>query len=99
MKKITMVMCVLAMMTGWSFAVQAAQARYIDIGVNGMVCDFCAQSLKKLFSKQDAVDKIDISLETKKITVTLKPDQDLSDEVVKKLVVDSGYAVESVARR
>jgi copper chaperone CopZ len=98
MKKMMLVCAIISMM-GFAGLAHASQARVIDVGVNGMVCDFCAQSLKKLFGKQEAVEKVDISLETKKITVTLKPDMQLSDDTVKKLVVDSGYAVESVSRR
>lgn len=99
MRKRMMMLSVAVALMGIAPAVQAAQSQVIDVGVNGMVCDFCAQSLKKMFGKQQNVEKVDISLETKKIVVTLKPDADLSDDVVKKLITDSGYAVESIARR
>lgn len=68
----------------------------IHIGVNGMVCDFCAQSLKKVFLKQDAVRDIDVSLEKKLVTVYVKQDKALDDTTIKKLIVDAGYNVENI---
>lgn len=68
----------------------------IHIGVNGMVCDFCAQSLKKVFLKQDAVGAIDISLEDKLITVSLKKGKSLDDATIQKLVIDAGYEVSKI---
>jgi copper chaperone CopZ len=99
MKKVVMMMAVVTSFMGFGLTAQAAQNRIIDVSVNGMVCDFCAQSLKKIFGKQQNVEKVDISLETKKIVVTLKPEKDLSDDVVTKLITDSGYAVEAISRR
>lgn len=74
----------------------AAVSETIHIGVNGMVCDFCAQSLKKVFLKQEAVQKVDISLEDKLITLGLKKNKSLDDGTIKKLVVDAGYEVSSI---
>ena len=68
----------------------------VHVGVNGMVCDFCAQSLKKVFLKQGAVQKVDISLEDKLITLELKKGKAIDDATIKKLVVDAGYEVSSI---
>lgn len=78
--------------------VNPASTKTIHIAVNGMVCDFCAQSLKKVFGKQDGVEKVDISLEKKLITLTVKPDTKLDDATITKLVTDSGYAVDKIHR-
>ena len=59
--------------------------------VNGLVCDFCAQSLKKVFGKKEAVEKINVNLDDKVITITFKEGQSLSHEEIEKVIVDSGY--------
>lgn len=79
-------------------AVKPAATQTIHVGVNGMVCDFCAQSLKKVFGKQKGVEKVDISLEKKLITLTLTSDAKLDDTTITRLVTDSGYAVEKIHR-
>lgn len=96
MKKL-MMLAIFAMlsMASASFATEM-KGETIHVGVNGMVCDFCAQSLKKVFLKQEAVKDIDVSLEKKLITIDTKPGKTLDDKVIDQLVVDAGYAVEKI---
>ena len=35
----------------------------LSISVNGLVCDFCARSIEKLFSKKESVKSINVNLE------------------------------------
>jgi|SRR5690606_4988424 len=70
----------------------------IHVAVNGMVCDFCAQSLIKTFKKKEAVSDIDVSLEKKLVTIYLKKGASLDDNVIKETVVDAGYAMEGIHR-
>ena len=66
--------------------------------VNGMVCDFCARAVTKVFGKQDAVENVHVDLDNGEIHVTLKPGADLSDETVADLVKKSGYDLVSIER-
>ena len=55
-----------------------------------MVCDFCAQSIEKVFLKQLGVERVDVNLEVGKVTVKMidvfKDDEDgISDERIKQL--------------
>ena len=78
--------------TGLPFSVHAAaQTVYAD--VNGLVCDFCARALDKVFSKQKAVENIDVNLSTKVIAIHFKEGQGLSDEEIAKLINNAGYSV------
>jgi copper chaperone CopZ len=70
----------------------------VHVGVNGMVCDFCAQSLVKTFKKNEAVQDIDVSLEKKLVTIYLKKGMSLEDKVIQVTVVEAGYAVEGIHR-
>lgn len=66
--------------------------------VNGMVCDFCARAVTKVFGKEDAVDSVHVDLDNGEIHVTLKTGSALSDERVASLVKKSGYDLVSIAR-
>ena len=44
----------------------------LNISVNGLVCDFCARSIEKIFSKKESVQSININLEKMLITINLK---------------------------
>ena len=66
--------------------------------VNGMVCDFCARAVTKVFGKEEAVDTVHVDLDKGEIHVTLKSGAALSDDRVGELVKKSGYDLVSVER-
>ena len=70
----------------------------IVIKVNGMVCDFCAQSLKKVFGKEDSVNDITVNLDNQTVTVDTKDGATLSDEKIKELIEWGGYELVSIDR-
>lgn len=80
------------------FAPSAFAGEIVKVNVNGMVCDFCARAIEKVFTKQDAVESVNVDLSAKQITVTMKDAQTLNDEIITRLVMDSGYAVVSIER-
>ena len=73
-------------------------ATMVTAHVKGMVCDFCARSVSKVFNKHDAVEKVHVDLDSGEIHVGLKPGASLSDEEVKTMVEKSGYSLTSVER-
>jgi copper chaperone CopZ len=73
-------------------------AETIKATVNGLVCAFCATGIEKTFKKQPAVDTIKVDLESKLVTIGLKPDQKLDDASLTKLINDAGYTVVGIAR-
>ena len=75
------------------FATYSYADECVDVSVNGMVCDFCARSIDKLFSKKDEVKDIDVDLDNGKIVIDFLPGQRLQDSIIKKLVTDSGFDV------
>ena len=44
----------------------------LHVYVNGLVCDFCARSIEKIFSKQKSVAGIKVNLKNMLITINLK---------------------------
>ncbi len=73
-------------------------ATLLTVSVKGMVCDFCAQAVTKVFGRNDAVDGVHVDLDNGEIHVGLKPGMSLSDEEVETLVNKSGYAMVSLER-
>ena len=78
-------------------AKQCAKQQVVGI-VDGMVCDFCTQSITKVLMKNEAVDNVAIDLNTKKVTVTLKDKQSMKDEDLNKAVDYAGYKLVKVER-
>ncbi len=70
----------------------------VIVKVDGMVCDFCAQSLQKVFGKEDSVNGIDVSLDDQTVTIDTKEGQDITDEKVKELIEWGGYDLVSIDR-
>ena len=66
--------------------------------VEGMVCDFCARGLEKVFGKKDEVSDIIVSLEYGTITINMKPDQDLTDTEITRLIEGNGINTTSIQR-
>jgi copper chaperone CopZ len=70
----------------------------VTVKVSGMVCDFCAVSLKKTFGKRPEVAASHVDLDTKQLLLVLKPDTTLDDATISQTVIKSGYLTESIQR-
>ena len=66
--------------------------------VNGMVCDFCARAVEKVFKKEDNVEAITVDMDAGEVQITLTSGTDMSDEKVEELIKKSGYDLVSVTR-
>lgn len=66
--------------------------------INGLVCDFCARALEKVFGKREEVSGIDVNLDTKLVTIGFKKDTDMDDATITKLITDAGYNVVKITR-
>ncbi len=75
-----------------------AADKSVVVSVKGMVCSFCAQGVTKKFKAEPSISNVDVSLEKKIVTLTLKDGQDLTDEKISSLLKDSGFNVEKINR-
>ena len=82
-----------------SFVSRVALADQITVAVKGMVCSFCAQGIKKTFTRKEGVESVDVDLDRKVATITTKPGANLTDSDVKESIVDAGYEVLSIERK
>ena len=109
MKKLAVI---LSMVIGFSFpiigivaevkevqpAVSQKLTRPITVQVNGLVCSFCAQGIKKRFMTLAPVQSVLVSLEKKTVLITLKPNTVLSDQMIQSTVKDAGYVTVRIER-
>ena len=74
-----------------SFSSFAYACETATVSVNGMVCDFCARAIERVFNKHDEVKNIVVDLDNSKILVNFNNGQRLSDSQIAKLIQDAGY--------
>jgi len=74
------------------------ESKKINVFVNGLVCDFCARSIEKIFKKDESVSNIEVNLEKMLITIYVNENKILNDKTIKKLINDSGYDVMEIYR-
>ena len=66
--------------------------------VLGVVCDFCAMAMNKIFSKREEVAAIYVDLDTKALNLVLTPGASMSDQTIADLAVEAGYRIAAVRR-
>jgi copper chaperone CopZ len=82
-----------------AISISAEQAvNIIRVKVNGLVCAFCVRNIEKSFCKNEAVEAVDISLDDKIVTITLKEGKNLDDATITKIITGSGYNVAEIMR-
>ena len=78
---------------------QIVEQADVTVDLNGLVCDFCATAVKKVFGKRDEVAATHVDLDTKKLSVVLKDGAEMDDATLEKLVKKAGYKMVGVTRR
>ncbi len=63
--------------------------------VNGLVCDFCAQAIHKVFTKNDAVNDVLVDLDHMLIHIDYKDGQSIDDDTLNQMITDAGYTLVS----
>lgn len=75
-----------------------ADARTARIGVDGMVCAFCAQGIEKKLRARAEVERIFVSLENRIVAVGFRDGRTMSDEALGRLIADAGYRITGITR-
>lgn len=70
----------------------------IAVQINGLVCDFCAIALERVFGKRPEVSGITIDLTTKLVSIGLKKEADIDDATITQLITNAGYNVVDIKR-
>ena len=71
-------------------AVKVSQHRVVA-RVNGLVCDFCAQSIRKTLSKEPGVREVQVDLSAKTVSIDLSGGATLERDRLGNLLREAGY--------
>lgn len=78
--------------------ISSTVAKEITIDVNGLVCEFCAVTIEKNFKKKDEVKEVKVDLDQKKVFLIFKDNKNLSDEIIKEIIINNGYTPTKITR-
>jgi hypothetical protein len=70
----------------------------VVVDVLGVVCDFCATAMNKIFSKRGEVAAIYVDLDKKTLSLVINDGLDLSDKQIEKLAKQAGYRIAAIRR-
>ena len=70
----------------------------VVVDVLGVVCDFCAMAMNKIFSKRDEVAAIYVDLDKKTLSLVINDGSDLSDKQIENLAKQAGYRIAAIRR-
>lgn len=76
----------------------SGKGELVVVKVNGMVCDFCARAVNKVFERRPEVAKVSVDLDSQTLSVTLKAGASMPDATLTGLIKDAGYALVSIER-
>jgi copper chaperone CopZ len=65
--------------------------KQVVANVNGLVCDYCAQTIHQSLMKEPGVTDASVDLTAKTVTVSLKEGASLPEPRLKTLLKDAGY--------
>ena len=71
----------------------------INAKVNGLVCDFCARAVEKVFGKREEVKDIKVDMDKSFVHIVMNEDKNIDDKEVEKLITDSGYNLAKLERK
>lgn len=74
------------------------QTEVATIAVNGLICDFCVQTVKRMAGQRAEIARADVDLDHGRVTITFKPGQTMTDQALRTLITNAGYAVVSINR-
>lgn len=71
----------------------------MTVAVEGMVCDFCAQAIERIFMKREEVAGITINLDDQNVIISLKSEKDIENTTIEELFLNAGYNVQTINRK
>lgn len=71
----------------------------MTVAVEGMVCDFCAQAIEKVFMKREEVAGINVNLDDQNVIISLKSEKDIENTIIEELFLNAGYNIQTIDRK
>jgi copper chaperone CopZ len=76
-----------------NFSEGLSQAKIIVVSVNGMVCDFCARGIEKIFKRDADLIKINVDLNIGKVLIAYKQTKEIDEKEIRMAIQNSGQEV------
>ena len=76
----------------------AAGGAPVVVDVLGVVCDFCAMAMNKIFGKRDEVTAVYVDLDKKTLSLVIGEGEVLTDKQIEKLAKKAGYRIAAIRR-
>ena len=73
-------------------------AEQVVINVKGIVCSFCASTIKKSFKKNGFTGMVKVNLDDQTVVLDSEKRIDMKDSKIEKIILDSGYNITSIKR-
>jgi len=70
----------------------------IEVKIHGMVCDFCARAMEKVFGKREEVKDIQVNLDEGIVRIEMVEGGHINNATLRQLITDSGYDVANIER-
>lgn len=81
-----------------AYAVQNTTGETITIKVKGLFCDLCRTKMQKRFGKIAGVQKVRVNLESGFVTIDMVKGKTLPNNLINKIIKDTGYTPISIKR-
>lgn len=73
-----------------------AAGESVHVKVLGLVCDFCAVAIEKVFTATNKVESTKVDLDHSLVTINMKDGYKFDDSFIKEKITDAGYTVENI---
>jgi copper chaperone CopZ len=70
----------------------------VVVSVNGMVCDFCAQSIERSLRRRQEVNAVRVNLSERRVTIDFHDGRTLDDATIRQIITNAGYTVTGIER-
>ncbi len=94
MKKLSFLTVVAAVILAVTPAFAAGET--VHVKVLGLVCDFCAKTIDKVFIDTGKVESTNVDLDNALVTLTMKDGQVFDDTLIKSKITEAGFEVKSI---
>lgn len=74
-----------------------AQAKQVQVKVDGLSCPFCAYGLEKKLKKIDEVENLKIDVDKGFVTFSVANGKTVSEEEIKKRVKEAGFTAREIS--
>ncbi len=72
------------------------QTKQTQVTVSGLACPVCSYGLEKKLKQIEGIENLYIELKTGLVTFTMKEGKTVTEEVIKKKVIDAGYTLKEI---